>query len=262
MTDPQPNGPFEWTQEPWGRALRCTRLPVTHLFTSRDVTLRDDAEEWSAVARSVGVTSDRLRLLKQVHGTHVVVARRGEAWPAGRPEADIIVSDDPSIAIGVRTADCAAILLYDPRMNVAGAAHAGWRGTAANAAAAAVRALRDEFGSQPADLIAAIGPLLGQCCGEVGPDVVHAFRAGGADASAIDEWFTAGHGDRSRLDLERANVDQLSAAGLDPQMIFASGLCTKTEQQRLHSYRAHGKSAGRLLAAIRCAGSDPRLTPV
>jgi YfiH family protein len=252
MTDPQPTGPFGWTQEPWGRALRCTRLPVPHLFTSRDVTLRDDEAEWTAVARSLGVTTDRLRLLKQVHGTSVVVARRGGPVPSTRPTADIIVSDDPAIAIGVRTADCAAILLYDRVRHAVAAAHAGWRGTAANAAVAAVRALQDEFGSRASDLVAAIGPLLGKCCGEVGPDVVDAFRAGGAGEASIAAWFTAGREDRLLLDLERANVDQLRSAGVDPQAIYASGLCTKTEQQRLHSYRAHGQDAGRLLAAIRC----------
>lgn len=254
MTDPQPTGRFQWTQEPWGRALRCTALPVPHLFTSRDVTLRDDDQEWTAVARSLGVTRDRLRLLKQVHGTATVVARRGDALPADRPEADIIVTDDPALAIGVRTADCAAILLYDRARNVAGAAHAGWRGTAGNAARAAVRALRDAFGSRPQDLAAAIGPLLGQCCGEVGPDVVEAFRSGGADDASVGAWFRSGNGDRSLLDLERANVDQLRSAGLDPQAIFASGLCTKTDERRFHSYRAHGRGAGRLLAAIRVAG--------
>lgn len=255
MTDPQPTGPFEWTQEPWGRALRCTQVPVPHLFTSRDVTLRDDEAEWTAVASSVGVTTERLRLLKQVHGIDVAVARRGDSAPVHRPEADIIVTDDPSIAIGVRTADCAAILLYDRARNVAGAAHAGWRGTAANAAAAVVRALNTEFGTRPADLVAAIGPLLGQCCGEVGPDVVEAFRAGGAETAALDTWFRPGNGDRFLLDLERANVEQLEAAGVKRERIFASGLCTKTEQARLHSYRAHGAVAGRLLAAIRVAGT-------
>jgi YfiH family protein len=255
MTDPQPTGPFEWTQEPWGRALRCTRLAVPHLFTSRDVTLRNDEGEWASVARSLGVASDRLRLLKQVHGTATVVARRGEAFTSVRPEADIIITDDPAIAIGVRTADCAAILLYDRAKNVAGAAHAGWRGTAANAARTAVGAMQDTFGSRAADIVAAIGPLLGQCCGEVGPDVVEAFRAGGMDDDSIGAWFKAGNGDRSLLDLERANIDQLKGAGVAPEAIFASGLCTKTEQERLHSYRAHGHAAGRLLAAIRVAGT-------
>src|SRR4051812_20749645 len=126
MPDPKPNDAFSWTQEPWGRGLRCNGLPVPHLFTSSDVVLRDDEREWAAVSASLGVQSDRLRLIKQVHGINVAVARRGRDWPAARPQADIVITDDPAVAIGVRTADCAAILLYDPTRKVAAAAHAGW----------------------------------------------------------------------------------------------------------------------------------------
>ena len=251
-SDPQPTGAFHWTQEPWGRALRCSELPVEHFFTSADLVLRDSDSEWEAVAASLGVTRDRLLLVKQVHGVDVAVARRGDGrreW--SRPQADIIVTDDPSVAIGVRVADCAPILLYDRGNNVAAAVHAGWRGAAAQAARAGVHALRREFGTNPVNLVAAIGPCLGQCCGEVGPDVIEAFKSGGADPSSIDSWFTPGAGDRSFLDLERANRDQLAQAGVRPDAIFASGLCTKTNPQRLHSYRAARDGAGRMLAAIR-----------
>ena len=253
-SDPKPNDGFQWTQAPWGRALRCTALPAPHLFTSRDLELRDDDAEWTAVAASLGVPRERLMLVKQVHGINVAVAKRGVPLPPTRPQADIVITDDPSVAIGVRTADCAAILLYDRARHVAGAAHAGWRGTASQAARAAVRALHDEFGTNASDLIAAIGPSLGQCCGEVGPEVVEAFRAGGADSAAIAAWFARGHGDRSLLDLERANRDQLEQEGVHPDAIFTAGLCTKTHHDRLHSYRAHGATAGRLLAAIRVVG--------
>jgi YfiH family protein len=251
MSDPQPNGAFQWTQEPWGRALRCARLPAPHLFTSRDLVLRDDGREWEAVATSLDVNVARLLLVKQVHGVHVAIARRGRTGDWRRPEADAIVSDDPAVAIGVRVADCAPVLLFDSVKHIAGAAHAGWRGTAAGASAAGVRAMGETFGSRPADLIAAIGPCLGQCCGEVGPDVLAAFRAGGADEASMQAWFTPGEGDRSFLDLERANRDQLERAGLDPARIFVSGLCTKTHRDRLHSYRGDGAGAGRLLGAIR-----------
>jgi YfiH family protein len=244
---PQPTGPFQWTQEPWGRALRCAALPAHHLFTSRDLTLREDEREWEAVARSLDVPRERLLLIKQVHGTEVAVARRGrtDGWP--RPQADIIVTDDASIAIGVRVADCAPVLLYDPVRHVAGAVHAGWRGAAAGVAPSAVAALEGEFGSQPANLIAAIGPCLGRCCGEVGPEVVDAFVSNGGDRA----WFTPGDGDRSFLDLERANREQLERAGVPASHIYTSGLCTKTHHERLHSYRAARQHAGRLLAAIR-----------
>jgi YfiH family protein len=251
MLDPKPNEPFQWTQAPWGRALRCRALPAPHLFTSRDLVLREDPDEWAAVAETLGVNRERLLLVRQVHGTRVAVARAGrdEVW--SRPEADIILTDDPRVAIGVRTADCAPILMWDRRQGCVAAVHAGWRGTASRAAAAAVDAMEEEFATRPADLVAAIGPCLGPCCGEVGPDVVEAFRAGGADPSSLDDWFTPGSGDRSWLDLERANRDQLERAGLAPEAIFVAGLCTKTHRERLHSYRAEREAAGRLLAAIR-----------
>lgn len=255
MRDPQPNDAFEWTQEPWGRALRCPRLGTPHLFSTSDLTLRYDEAEWDAVAASMGVPRDRLLLVKQVHGVHAQIVRKGDPIPATRATGDIIVSDDPSVAIGVRTADCASVLLHDPVTHAVGAAHAGWRGTAAGAAAAAVRVMQETFGTRPADLIAAIGPCLGACCGEVGPDVVDAFRAGAATDAEIDAWFAPGRGDRSMLDLEKGNRDQLVRAGLAPVAIFTSGLCTKTHHDRLHSYRAAGAGAGRLLATIRVAGT-------
>src|SRR5262245_46445076 len=156
MSDPQPSGAFTWTQEPWGRALRCTRLPAPHLFTSRDLALRGDDRDWAAVASSLGVDAARLLLIKQVHGVHVAIARRGRPAGGARPEADAIVTDDPDVAIGVRVADCAPALIFDPVRNVAGAAHAGWRGTASGVSAVAVRAMAHTYGSRPADLIAAI----------------------------------------------------------------------------------------------------------
>lgn len=227
------------------------RLGAPHLFSSRDVTLREDPAEWTAVARSLGVPADRLLLVTQVHGIHVAVARRGESTPWPRPQADILLTDDPGVAIGVRVADCAPVLLHDPVTHAVGAAHAGWRGTSSGAAGVAVRAMQKHFGSRASDLVAAIGPCLGACCGEVGPEVVEAFRAGGADHAGIDAWFSPGTGDRSFLDLERANRDQLERAGMNPEAIFASGLCTKTQRARLHSYRADRGAAGRLVGAIR-----------
>ena len=227
---------------------------MPHLFSSRDLVLREDASEWDVVSSSVGVTRDRLLLIKQVHGVEVALARRGTAsW--SRPQADSVVTDDPAVAIGVRTADCAPILLFDPVRHVAGAIHAGWRGTAAGAAGSGVAAMVKEFGTRPADLIAAIGPCLSACCGEVGPDVLDAFRAGGADASSLSAWFTPGTADRSFLDLDGANRDQLVRAGLDPAAIHVSGLCTRTHHERFHSYRAAREHAGRLLAAIRVPAS-------
>lgn len=249
MPDPQPTDAFEWTQEPWGRALRCTELRAPHLFTSRDLTLRQNEDEWRGAARSMGLPRDRLLLVTQVHGTSVAVASRGDtaAWP--RPQADAIITDDPDVAIGVLVADCAPILLWDPEKQVAAAVHAGWRGAASGIVLSTVNALKTTFGSRPADLVAAIGPCLGRCCGEVGPEVLAAFESAFPQAAA--RWFSPGRGDRWFLDLEHANGDQLELAGVRPSRIFSSGLCTKTHADRLHSYRAARAEAGRMLAAIR-----------
>jgi copper oxidase (laccase) domain-containing protein len=110
-----------------------------------------------------------------------------------------------------------------------------------------------EFGSAPADLVAAIGPCLGVCCGEVGEDVVAAFRETGSDDREIARWFSMGPGGRHHVNLVRANRDQLEGAGLEPSNIYAADLCTRSYPDVFHSYRAGGPGAGRMAAVIRCA---------
>ena len=233
--------------------LRCRPLVAVadHFFTVASLELRDDRHEWESVAREIGVDVERVLLVRQVHGATVTVARRARSSAWTRPEADVIISDDPTSAIAVRVADCAPVLLGDRRIGVVSAAHAGWRGTAQGAAAAAVRAMRESFGSDPADLVAAIGPCLGACCGQVGPEVVAAFRDAGHPAVSLARWFTAGTGDRSYLDLPLANRDQVEAAGVPASQIHVAGLCTKSFADVFHSYRAAGAGAGRMIGIIR-----------
>lgn len=254
MRLPQPTDGFEWTQAPWGQALRCRPLLelAHHLFTTRNLQLRDERREWDQVASALDVATGRVLLIRQVHRAAVAVARRGRPGEWQRPEADVIVSDDPSSAIGVRVADCAPVLLGDRRRGVVAAAHAGWRGTVVDAAGAAVRAMTREFGTDPADLVAAVGPCLGPCCGEVGDEVVEAFREAGHPAASLERWFTAGGSSgRPHVDLWTANSDQLVAAGVPADRVHVARLCTKTHRTVLHSYRVDGEHAGRMVAAIR-----------
>ena len=253
MPELQPSGAFEWTQAAGGRALQCRPLLdyAPHLFTTRDLELRDSSAEWRAVAGAVGAGPDRLRLIRQVHGVGVAIVRADGDAPSVRPEADIVISDDPDTAIGVRVADCAPVLLADTRGGGVAAVHAGWRGTVQGAVGHAVVAMRDHLGSRPADLIAAIGPCLGACCGEVGPEVVEAFTQAGHARDAIARWFQPGRGDRSHLDLGLANRDQLADAGVLPDRIFDAGLCTKSHPTLFHSFRAHGAAAGRMAGVIK-----------
>jgi YfiH family protein len=255
MTLPQPSDGFEWTQAPWGDVLRCRPLLeiADHLFTTRNLRLREDPREWDRVAAAMRVPTSDVLLIRQVHGADIAVARRGRSGEWVRPEADAIVSDDPASAIAVRVADCAPVLLADRRTGAVGAAHAGWRGTVHGAAAAAVRGMTREFGSSPGDLVAAIGPCLGPCCGEVGNEVAGAFALAGHDSRTLTRWFTSGPSGRLHVDLWAANADQLAAAGVPTGQIHIARLCTKTHASVLHSYRVDKERSGRMVGIIRAA---------
>ena len=242
-----------WTQAPWGHVLKCRPLleVADHLFTTGNLELRDAQHEWDQVAAELGVAAGRLLLIRQVHRADAVTARRGRMIEWLRPEADVIVSDDETSAVGVRVADCASVLLADRQTGTVGAAHAGWRGTAQDAAGEAVRAMTREFGSNPDDLVAAIGPCLGPCCGEVGDEVADAFARAGHDRTRLARWFSRAPSGRLHVDLWAANADQLIAAGLRPERVHVARLCTKTHADLFHSYRAAGKGAGRMVGAIR-----------
>ena len=231
--------------------LRCQALEpfARHFFTTADLRLVDDEQEWTGLAEFAGVGPDRLRLLHQVHGRTVVDAGPGdEAW--GRPEADGITSRDPSVALVVRVADCAPVLLADPVTGAVAAVHAGWRSTMQRIVTAAVTSLENDYGSRPQDLVAAIGPSLGSCCGEMGDEVVGAFRHEGHSEASIAAWFDRSRG-RPHFDLWRANQDQLVTAGVRPGAIHLSRLCTRSHPDAFHSYRARGRQAGRMAAVIR-----------
>ena len=241
-----------WTQAPWGRALECQALrPIArHFFTTADLRLVDDEEEWKALAEFAGLAPDRLRLLHQVHGRTIVRAEPGDVpWP--RPDADGITADAASVALVVRVADCAPVLMADAATGAVAAVHAGWRSTMQRIVIAAVEALQKDYGSSPEDLIVAIGPSLGSCCGEMGEEVVNAFRQEGHGDAAIAAWFDRRQGRRPHFDLWRANHDQLVSAGVRPEAIHHSRLCTRTHPDLFHSYRAHGGQAGRMAAIIR-----------
>ena len=243
-------------QAPWGRVLRCTSLAFVapHFFTDASLELRDREQEWEAVARLAGVSRDRLLTLRQVHGRTVTVADDDCPGPWHPPEADAIVSQDPSSALVVRVADCAPILLADRRRGVVAAVHAGWRSTMQRIVETAIETMTERFGSAPGDLIAAIGPSLGSCCGEMGEEVVDAFRAARHPQADVERWFHRAPGRKPHFDLWQANRDQLTRAGLSTSDIFGADLCTRTHADRFHSYRAAGSHAGRMVGVIRPPG--------
>ncbi|MEO6214011.1 MAG: peptidoglycan editing factor PgeF [Vicinamibacterales bacterium] len=253
IPDLQPSGGFTWAQAPWGPVLQCGGLlpSADHFFTAASLRLKDRPDEWQAVAEYAGVQRQNLLLLRQIHGNHVVTARAARTGLWRPPEADAIISDDVSAALVIQVADCAPILLTDTRRRAVAAIHAGWRSTVQRIVARTVAQMAQQFGSQPADLIAAIGPSLGACCGEMGEEVVAAFRSAGHEEAEIERWFTRAAGERPHFNLWDANRDQLVRAGLRPDAIHIAALCTRTHKDVFHSYRATGPGAGRMAAVIR-----------
>ena len=227
--------------------LRAATVPalsaipgLVHGFEQRRPDAAPETREAgrARLARALGAHG-RLLLLKQVHGCAV---QRGP-WE-GRPEADASVAEQPGMLLGIETADCLPVLLVDPGRRAVAAAHAGWRGTAAGVARAAVDALR-AGGSDPADLRAALGPGIGPCCYEVGEELRAVFPP---------EVFRDGLRGRPHLDVRAANRRQLEEAGLRPDHIHSLDECTYCHPERYHSYRRDGKSAGRMVNFVGFAG--------
>ena len=259
MTLPPVPDSFYWTTAPWGAALRCRQLDglAPHLFTTRQLSLAS-AAGYQELARALGV--EHVVTLTQVHGSAVTIVRRGAPPPSSGPEADILVSDSPDVAIAVRAADCVPLLMADRATGAVAAVHAGWRGTAARAAVSALNAMEREFGTRPQDVIAAIGPSIGPCCYQVGSDLVDAFAVAGHERYLIDRWFSTPpppRGSRERpqlsLNVAGANGDQLILAGVPPNQIYNAGLCTAMHLDVLTSYRAEKEKAGRIAAVIATA---------
>lgn len=206
--------------------------------------------------------------MKQVHSDIIHVLRAAPEHPL---PGDGLVTNVPGLLLAAKTADCVPVLIADPKQRVVGAFHAGWRGTAKRIVEKGVGVMRRDFGSDPADLRAAIGPCIRACCYEVGDEVQEAFRSQFAygdelfvenfDVDPVYQkypnlFLTArapGHAEISRqihLDLVAANRLQLIDAGLRQQSIEVAGECTACHTNLLFSHRKEHGHTGRMMAVI------------
>jgi len=215
----------------------------------------------------------RVFALRQIHSDIVHVVSAASSQPSAEaPKGDALITNQSGLLLVVQTADCVPILLADKKRRAIAAIHSGWRGTLQRIAEKALGRMQMEFGTHPQDVFAALGPGIGQCCFEVGPEVAAEFAAkfpqarewfkGPFDALARGDndpnwlpWLTMrppGHQlpePRAHLDLIAANRAILSAAGVLPRNISSSVFCTACRTDLFFSYRRE-RVTGRMIAAI------------
>lgn len=198
-------------------------------------TLLDDlgVEHGFGTRGSCELEIPELALVTQVHGKAMLRVPPLD----GDARADALWTQEPGVAVGVRTADCVPVLIVDTTRCGVAAIHAGWRGSAAGICELGVAELACSIERDPASLVAAIGPHIGPCCYEVDGPVRRAIREDSVFRSAPEG------GDHYRLDLFALNQLQLLRAGLRPEHIQRVGGCTACDPQLYASYRRDGSSA-------------------
>jgi YfiH family protein len=206
--------------------------------------------------------------VKQIHSS---IIHRVNASPASPPACDGLITNTPGLLLTVRTADCVPILVVDAKRKAVGAFHAGWRGTAARIVEKGIGEMRRQFGSDPRNLRAVIGPCIRRCCYVVGDEVHAEFESQFSYAGELfHEVFNSnslhvrypllflnqrapGHGDpasETHLDLVEATIRQLQAGGLAPDHIEVIEGCTACDMTRFFSHRGEYGKTGRMMAAI------------
>lgn len=267
---------FYWRSKEGVRALVCAPLEQAGFVNGFSTRLGgvspmpDDALNLAGFNEdsAENILENRRRFLKlfpgrwlltgcwQVHGADVrIVEKEEDAQPP--PDArgetvycDALVATVPQVLLAVKTADCVPILLADPKTGCFAAVHAGWRGTLAGIVAVALERMIRQFSSNPQDLRAAIGPAAASCCYEVGPEVIESFRQRIAGA---EDLFLPTHDNHARIDLIKANKEQMIAGGINAAHISIAPLCTMCRTDLFFSYRrekrVHGR-VGRLMSVI------------
>ena len=208
-------------------------------------------ENFRILGDALGFTPEQAVKTHQTH-TDIVRVVTGEDGGTGvvRPEfpdCDALITRTPGLALVISTADCTPILLYDPVTGAVGAAHAGWRGTAADIGGKTVAAMVRNFGCDPADLRAAIGPNIGPCCFETDADVPRALLE--AFGEEVSVWIRP-EKTKFYVNLKEINALALRRAGV--KYVEISTACTACEPDRFWSHRITRGNRGSQGAVIVC----------
>ncbi len=223
-----------------------------NIGAQRGDTAENVTKNLQILADELGFDPQKLICTRQTHSDIVRVVTAENYLGIDHhdyPESDALVTAQPGVALRVFTADCTPILLHDPVTGAVGAAHAGWRGTAADIAGKTVRAMAENFGAKPENIRAAIGPNIGGCCFETDADVPQAMLAA---LGEVAKTHIRTQNDKYYVNLKEINAEFLRRAGITH--IEISDACTKCESHRFWSHRITGKNRGSQGAIIVCKG--------
>lgn len=204
------------------------------------------------LCNALGISEERLILPRQTHGDNVLCidsdflllprdVQRKQLYGV-----DAVVTSLPRCCIGVSTADCIPLLMYDCKKRVMAAVHAGWRGTVARIAENALQTMTQRYGTQPTDICAVIGPGISLAAFEVGNEVYDAFHAAGFPMQRIAQKIAS----KWHIDLWEANRLQLLGSGVMEEQISVSGICTYSRHDEFFSARRLGINSGRIFNGI------------
>ena len=244
---------------------------IRHMFTTREgcvskdiyeslnlsFTRGDDEtavlENYRRVAQALGTSIDHIVTSDQTHTTNVRPVGKedlgkGITRPRDYKDVDGMITDQPGVLLATFYADCVPLYFVDPVHKAIGLSHSGWRGTVGRMGQATVEAMERSFGSQPKDLLCAIGPSICQDCYEVSRDVAEAFIF--AFPTHEKEILQAGALGKYQLDLWKANEIVLTEAGVLKEHIDLAGLCTCCNSSILFSHRASKGKRGNLGAFL------------
>ena len=232
----------------------------TGIFSSMNLNFKrgDDPdavmENYRRMAAALNMRVEDMVLSDQTHTTNVRVITeedrgKGILRPQDYSDVDGMITNVPGIVLVTSYADCVPLYFVDPVRKAIGLSHSGWKGTVGHIGQKTVWKMHEVYGSEPKDIVAAIGPSICQSCYEVSDDVAEAFRANFTADEAADILLDKGNG-KYQLDLWKANWYVLTDAGILPEHLSVTDLCTACHPDLLWSHRKTNGQRGGLAAFL------------
>lgn len=224
-----------------------------NISTTRGDDPKSVEENRRRIALAIGVDEEKMVFSSQTHTTNVAVVT--EKSP-GRsfPETDGMITNVPGLCLVTFYADCVPLYFVDPVRKAIGLSHSGWRGTVNKMAGITVNRMQEVFGSNPSDMIAAVGPSICQDCYEVDIDVIKQFRENYKEEDWESLYYQKENG-KYQLDLWRANEINLLESGIQRERIAVTNVCTCCNPEVMFSHRVTGTDRGNLSAFLALTGA-------